>query len=375
LRFSPLRPDCPSVERIRHWRPENPRNTLDTNGLPTNLEENDLHRIRKVLEEAYAPSTRSTYGTGLFAFHLFCDARNIDEKHRAPIDPGVLASFISALAGIYGGSTIRNFVYGIRAWHIIHGASWKIEENQLQALFAAGEKMAPPSSKKPEKQPWTVEYLSTICEGLDPNDHKDAAVHACLTTAFWGTARLGEVTVPKLSAFKPQIHVKVSNVQYGVQDRNGLEETVLFIPWTKAAKEKGEKIFWAKQNGITDPQAALANHMRINNPPKDAHLFTFIHPKDGKRPMTRSILISRIAQIAKASGLDKLPGHGIRVGSTLEYLLRGVPFDVVKAKGRWQSEAFKGYLRKHAQIMAPYMQAEHPRTFENLVQYAMPPVR
>jgi hypothetical protein len=153
LKFSPLCPNCPSAERIRHWRPANPRNTLDTHGLPTNLEENDLQRIRQVLEEAYAPSTRSTYGPGLFTFHLFCDTRNIDERHRAPIDPGVLASFISALAGIYGGGSIQNFVYGIRAWHIIHGAPWKIEENQLQALFATGEKMAPPSSKKPEKQP------------------------------------------------------------------------------------------------------------------------------------------------------------------------------------------------------------------------------
>jgi hypothetical protein len=90
--------------------------------------------------------------------------------------------------------------------------------------------------------------------------------------------------------------------------------------------------------------------------------------------MTRSILLSRIGKLADECGLDRLPGHGLRVGSTLEYLLRGVPFDVVKAKGRWQSKAFKGYLRKHAQIMAPYMQAE-PDTYQNFIKYAMPPVR
>jgi hypothetical protein len=199
-------------------------------------------------------------------------------------------------------------------------------------------------------------------------------VHACLTTAFWGTARLGEVTVPKLNAFKPHIHIKVSDVQYGIRDRNDLEETVLFLPWTKAAKEKGEKIFWAKQNGIVDPQAALANHIKVNNPPKNSHLFSHKHPTEGMRPMTRSILTMRINKLADASGLDRLPGHGLRVGSTLEYLLRGVPFDVVKAKGRWQSDAFKGYLRKHAQIMAPYMQAE-PNTYTNFVRYSMPPIR
>ncbi|TEB31909.1 hypothetical protein FA13DRAFT_1628746, partial [Coprinellus micaceus] len=50
-------------------------------------------------------------------------------------------------------------------------------------------------------------------------------------------------------------------------------------------------------------------------------------------------------------------GHGIRIGPTLEYLLRGVPFDVMKVKGWWASDTFQTYLRKHAQILAPYMQA------------------
>ena len=90
--------------------------------------------------------------------------------------------------------------------------------------------------------------------------------------------------------------------------------------------------------------------------------------------MTRSIFLTRINKIVTEKGIQKLSGHGIRVGSTLEYLLRGVPFDVVKAKGRWQSEAFKLYLRKHAQIMAPYMQAD-PKAYETFVRYAMPPVR
>lgn len=31
-----------------------------------------------------------------------------------------------------------------------------------------------------------------------------------------------------------------------------------------------------------------------------------------------------------------------------------IAFDVVKAKGHWSSEAFLIYLKKHAEIMAPY---------------------
>ena len=306
-------------------------------------------------------------------FHIFCDHKGIEEEHRAPVNPTVIASFISTLAGTYSGSTIRNYVYGIRAWHIIHGAEWGVIENEMEALLKAGIKMSLKEARKREKEPWTVEYLTKVCKTLTTDDLKDAVIHACLTTAFWGTARLGEVTVPKLDGFNPSVHIKLSNIQHNVRDRNDLEETVIFIPWTKVAREKGENIFWAKQEGVVDPKNALENHIRVNNPPSEGHLFAFKH-KDSMRPMTRTILLTRVTKIASDLGLPKIPGHRIRIGSTPEYLLRGVPFDVVKAKGRWQSEAFKGYLRKHAQIMAPYMQAE-PKTYKTFVRYAMPPVR
>ena len=151
-------------------------------------------------------------------------------KHRASADPTVLATFISTLIGIYGGSTIKNFVYGVRAWHIVHGIPWKIEENEVQVLLTARKCLTPATSSKALKVPWTINNLTTICSTLDPNHPIDATVLACLTTAFWGTTCLGEVTVPKLDGFDPHIHVKVSDIQFGVRDCNNLEETIIFLP-------------------------------------------------------------------------------------------------------------------------------------------------
>ena len=157
---SPLQPHCAATDHIHCWKPENARNTLDADGLPTNLNKHDLARIQQVLEEAYAPSTRSTYGTGWFTFHLFCDLKGIEERHRAPIDPIILTSFVASLTSIYGGDSIRNFVYSIRAWHIIHGVPWKVDNNTLQALFTAGRRLAPPDAKKEETKPWTTSYVT-----------------------------------------------------------------------------------------------------------------------------------------------------------------------------------------------------------------------
>ncbi|OAX30500.1 hypothetical protein K503DRAFT_228582, partial [Rhizopogon vinicolor AM-OR11-026] len=48
-------------------------------------------------------------------------------------------------------------------------------------------------------------------------------------------------------------------------------------------------------------------------------------------------LITWLAQAAKAAGTDPLQDRGIRISLTLQYLLRNVPFEVVKTKGRWAS--------------------------------------
>jgi hypothetical protein len=53
-------------------------------------------------------------------------------------------------------------------------------------------------------------------------------------------------------------------------------------------------------------------------------------------------MLAVLSKAALACHLDPLQGRGIRIGSTLEYLLRGVPFEVVKVKGRWAGDSFFG---------------------------------
>ena len=64
----------------------------------------------------------------------------------------------------------------------------------------------------------------------------------------------------------------------------------------------------------------------------------------------------RVNSIALQLGLGVLRFHGIRIGSVLEYRLRGLPLEVVKSMGRWSSNAFAVYLWKRAVILAPYIQ-------------------
>ena len=155
-------------------------------------------------------------------------------------------------------------------------------------------------------------------------------------------------------------------------DRSGLRSTVFHIPRTKASIH-GEDVSWSAQEGPTDPEASINNHLAINQPPENGPLFSY-HHNHSHRPLTKTAFIKSLANAARAAGLEPHQGHGIRIGSTLEYLLRGTPFEVMKVKGRWASDAFHVYLTKHAQILAPYMQA-HPVLHTELVNVTMPRIR
>jgi hypothetical protein len=129
-------------------------------------------------------------------------------------------------------------------------------------------------------------------------------------------------------------------------------------------------MYWSPHPRPTDPYSALENHRHINNPPLDAHLFAYWH-KGWLRPLTKTAFIKHLASAAQQAGLEPLQGHSIRIGTTLFYLLMGMPIEAMKVMGRWSSDAFLGYLRKHAQILTPLIQA-NPDAHEAFSQFIIP---
>ncbi|PPR06680.1 hypothetical protein CVT24_012975 [Panaeolus cyanescens] len=375
LSSSQLRPSGTKArDRLRLWRPVTARNKLDGNGNPTNLTEADLEAIAESIQQAWAPSTRETYGTGLYAFHLYCNEKGIPEEQRAPASGVLISSFAASLVGLYAGSTARNYILGVRAWHILHGVSWRINDAELEALLTAAEKTAPRTSRREKRNPFTVAYMVQLKAMLNMSDPLHAAVWACLTTVFWGAARLGEFTLTTLRSFDPALHIRPVDVRDEV-DKQGRKLKVFRLPRTKSAVA-GEDVSWSKQSNEADPEAAWDNHIRVNAPPDDVPLFAYRDDtarKTKHKALTKNKFLSVLKEAASQAKLSPLQGHGIRIGATLEYLLRGVPFEVMKVKGRWASDAFLTYLREHAQILAPYMQ-DNPDQNEEFLRLVMPPV-
>jgi hypothetical protein len=373
LNLTPLpsnfRPHCLARDRLRLWLPVCPLPLAQGHSA---LSEVERERTKDTMIHAWEEDTRAAYGSGLLMWHCFCDSKGVSEYDRAPATQTLLSAFVAHMAAAYSGKTISNYLNGVRAWHLLHSVPWALEKREMDTMLRAADKLTPNSSKRKKRLPYTPAFITAVQQHLDLENPLDAAVFACLTTCFYASARLGEFTVRTIGSFSPDAHVTIQNLSYD-QDRNNLKVTVLHLPRTKAAGCQGEDVYWASQDGSTDPTAALENHLRINQPSEGMHLFTY-RAKQARRPLTKTKFIERVANAARAAGLEPLQGHGIRIGSTLEYLLRGMPFDVMKAKGRWASDAFLLYLRKHAIIIAPYIQAS-PTLHEAFIRYTMPPVR
>lgn len=257
---------------------------------------------------------------------------------------------------------------GVQAWHNVHQLPWDINSNELANLIKASRTLAPPASKRPPRHPYTPAYITALRSVLDITLPLEAAVFACLTTCFFSCARLGEFTVRTLNSFDCATNISLSCVS-DEKDRENRPVKKFFLPRTKTS-QTGEGVFWSRQSGTIDPQEAFNNHLRVNNPPLNAHLFAYKY-KRGYRSLTKRDFLKCLAKASRAANLEPLHGHSIRIGGTLEYLLRGVPFDVVKTMGRWSSDAFTGYLRRHAQILAPYLQ-DQPVIQDSFVRLAMP---
>ncbi|KAF9218783.1 hypothetical protein BS17DRAFT_642718, partial [Gyrodon lividus] len=61
--------------------------------------------------------------------------------------------------------------------------------------------------------------------------------------------------------------------------------------------------------------------------------------------LTQKKFLARCNSIWTSKGIPVSAGHSFRIGGTTELLLAGVPPDIVKALGRWSSDAFLCYWR------------------------------
>lgn len=336
----------PSPARSRIFR-----NAYDQTAPPLDklqLSSRSVANVELALRNGWADSTLMGYGQAVARFMRFCDDERLPANVRLPANDFLLCAFAASSAGRHAGSTARSNISALKAWHIAQGADWQ-GGSRLRYILNGVEALAPGCSRRPPRPPITTGMLQLLQTHLDLDNAFDAAVFACACIAFWCQCRLGELL--PASAVCDRAHIPSRKDLR--PSRNG-RARVLHLPRTKVSK-RGEDVALVTQLQRICPIASLDNHLRVNTLPSHSSLFSYsLHGRS--TPLSRAKFLDRCNVIWGAAGIPRSTGHSFRIGGTTELLLSGVPPDIVKALGRWSSDAFHRYWRALEEIAPRYAQ-------------------
>ena len=103
--------------------------------------------------------------------------------------------------------------------HILYGQHWSMNNAQVKTALVGTTNLAPPSSKCPKRDPFTLPLIETLFSKLNPKEPLDMSVRACLAISFFTLAWLDKFTVSSFDSFDTMVHVKQPDVHMAMHQK------------------------------------------------------------------------------------------------------------------------------------------------------------
>ena len=299
-----------------------------------------LDRERAItLGHAVEASTLLTYNSHLQSYLNFC------KLHAFPIEPtpDTLSYYIVYMAHQIKPASVAAYLSGICNTLQPHFPDVRSSRNSpLVTKALAGMRKVrglPPTQRK---RPLSSEDLSTLLSNFKPTNYDNVLFCTMLLTGFAALLRLGEMTQPD----NPH---KRSNRKSTLRHSLILSEHQFsfHLPFHKADRlYQGNMVVVLRK---PDPESDPLAYMRAYLSQRD-NLFPY-HPElwltSSRSIPTYSWFVAKL----RSTLGPNVGGHSIRSGAATALALAGVPDNVIQAMGRWASEAFKIYIRKHPIVL------------------------
>ncbi|RXW24365.1 hypothetical protein EST38_g1487 [Candolleomyces aberdarensis] len=147
----------------------------------------EVAKVVEAVRSTLAPATKSSYGSGILRLSQFCDEHRIREEQRMPASYALLSAFVGTYKGRVAGSTVRGWMSGLHAWHLINHVPWHGDDKWVELAHSAANKEGAAHKQAP-CSPISIKYLTVLKAHLDLSNPFHATVWAVATITFFSTS-------------------------------------------------------------------------------------------------------------------------------------------------------------------------------------------
>ncbi|POW14228.1 hypothetical protein PSHT_07485 [Puccinia striiformis] len=232
--------------------------------------------------------------------------------------------------GKINSTSLTHYLHALKAWHTFHDAAYPYQtEKRVKLMLKGSGRQDAMLPARPGKSPVLISDLAELFRMLSGRGPEAEAVKDLAIVAFWGMARLAELTH---TSNRGRVNFKKEMTTRDVQTFKNM--TTINIHEAKTAKPGEVQIIKLRpMNCPLCPVKAIERRRQATTTDTDS-LFGY-NSQSGRVNLTKR----RVNQILAAAwhdlGRPQLTGHSFRVGGATLRNAVGVDVNEIKSLGRW----------------------------------------
>lgn len=310
------------------------------------------HRRALALGNAIDASTRNTYGSALQSYLTFC------KIHKFPIRPteDTFSFYVTYMSHHIEPRSVDSYMSGIaNQLEPYFPDVRRIRKSLLVSRTMKGCKRMLGSPTKRKDALGVDDLVRAVASYPNPS-YDDKLFLALLHAGFFGVHRLGEL----VDADSPRDRSARKTIKRASL-KVSADAITYTLPGSKAdALFEGNIVMFPRAvEGPAEPYDIILSYIRE----RDRQVFGLCPQlwldSRGRVP-TRSWFLARLHKLFDTPASSPAPnigGHSLRSGGATWYAILGFSDDRIQALGRWSSDAFKRYIRKHPVLLQALLHA------------------
>ena len=314
---------------------------FDKKFLFLSVGQRDFHDLLKQVElsrlHAFAKGSYSNLRTQIRCYFSFCV---YFRREPLPANANTIYAFVQFLSRSMVPSTVRNYLSGVKVFHMLHGLSFPHSDVFLLKLELKGIARLDPHVPT-RATPVTPSILLAYYQNMNFQDPLHLCVWACSLFLFFTMARLGSI-LPSTKTTPLHTVLTRNRVNFS---REGLVVTLLHTKTIQFGKRRLHLPLIRTEQRLC-PVSAYEAYLLLHQVDAVGPAFVF-NQGDESKWLTRTIFITTFRDVLRSAGIQNasaFTGHSFRRGGATWAFQAGIPGELIQICGDWASDAYKQYL-------------------------------